>query len=264
MTTTNTTTEAATTAATDAPAASSNSQVSKDAPPAGGSGEPSSTVPAATQGAAPASAEPAQILGDDSAAGSTQGDGKADADKSKPDGQASDAEKPKDGEGKEGEDAEQKPIEYQLTAPEGMEMDADALAVATPIFQEMKATNEQAQALTNIAAGMVSKVMKANADAHNKQVQDWHDATVKEFGAKGKEDFDQKVGIAQKALNKFMSPEERQMIRHYGFGNFPALFRMAHAIGLTMKEDTITTQGNQGDGKEETLGQTWYGNNEAT
>lgn len=266
MTTTNNTVTMTPAADAAAPASSASSTPAQDsnAQPAVGSGEPSSTVSTDAQ----AGASQKDLLTDapkDSAKdAAAQGDKPADTDKSKPDGQSSETDKAKDAEGKEGEDA-QKPVEYQLTAPEGMEIDADALSAAVPILQKHNVPQEAAQELTNVAAGMVSKAMKQVASQHTAKVQEWHDATVKEFGEGGEAEFSKKVGVAQKAMNKFFSEDEKKMVRHYGFGNFPALFRMAYAMGSAMQEDSPNLPaGNQGAGKDKTLGQSWYPEQKAT
>lgn len=238
--------------------AAPQTQVSKDAPAHAGSTEPSSSTSSAGQ-AAPKD----PLFGaKDSDPATAKQDGTSDP---KPGKDASEAEKPKDGEGKEGQEAE-KPIEYQpFTLPEGLEMDADALAAATPVFQKLKATQEDAQSLVNMAGTVVSKTVKHMNDEFAKQVTKWHDATVSEFGKEGEQVFKEKTAVAQRAINKIFSEEERASLSHYGFGNFPGIFRMAHALGMALGEDTgANNTSGAGTGKEDkTLAEIWYPQKEA-
>lgn len=207
---------------------------------------------------APAADKKAQATNDGNPDPNKAQDGDATPDKSKPDGQSSDAEKPKDGEGEEGKtDA----LAYQpsdFVMPEGMELDADAFAAAAPVLKELNVPKEAAQKLVDVAASMVSKAVKTATDAHLQTVENWGSQTKAEFGKGGEAAFDKERAIAQAAINRFMSEDERQQLQHYGLGNFPAVFRMAHALGTMMAEDNLSLPNGQGGGKEETLAEVWY------
>lgn len=255
-TTTATTPAADTTPAANAQAAPAAADATKDSntPPDGAvKTEPSSST-AAPEGGAPA-ADKAQATNSDA---TKEAQGGAESDKSKPDSQSSDADKAKDAEGKEGEPTA---LAYQpsdFTMPEGMELDAEAFEAAAPVLAEHNVPKEAAQKLVDVAATMVSKAIKTATDAHLKQVETWGTQTKEEFGKNGEAAFEKERATAQAAINRFFSEDERQQLQHYGLGNFPAVFRMAHALGTMMAEDNLSLPNGPGSGKEESLADVWY------
>lgn len=256
-TTATTPADSAAPAASAAPAPAADTPKDSNTPPDGaGKTEPSSST-AAPEGGAPAADKTAQATNDGKADPTKAQDGQAPSDKSKPDGQSSDTDKPKDGEGEGKPDA----LPYQpsdFTLPEGMELDADAFAAAAPVLKAHNVPKEAAQELVNVAATMVSKVIKSATDSHLEVVKGWGDQTKEEFGKGGEAAFDKERATAQAAINRFLSAEERQQLQHYGLGNFPAVFRMAHALGTMMAEDRPGIPTGAGGSKEETLAEVWY------
>lgn len=236
-----------------APAAADATKDSKTPPDGAGKTEPSSST-AAPEGGAPAGDKPQANNSD----ATKEAQGGKESDKSKPDSQSSDAEKPKDGEGQEGKDTA---LAYQpsdFTLPEGMELDTAAFEAAVPVLTEHNVPKEAAQKLVDVAASMVSKAIKTATDGHLKVVEGWGAQTKEEFGKGGEAVFDKERATAQAAINKFFSEDERKQLQHYGLGNFPAVFRMAHALGSMMAEDNLSLPNAPGGKKEETLAEVWY------
>lgn len=251
------TTQTATTTDT-APAATATQN--SDAPaPKSGSTEPSSSTSGSGQDAPLVK----QILTDGADDNSDKKDGANPSDANTDDAnkadQSSEGEKSPEDKAKEGEEKDSAPVEYKVVAPEGMELDTETTQKAFPILKKYGVTDEDAQELVNSVAGLVSKTSKQMADQHTAMVTGWYDKTVAEFGADGEAKFTERAAVAQTALNKFMTKEERSLITQYGLGNFPGVFRIAYAAGMAMREDGVSLPSGASGGKgEETLASIWY------
>jgi hypothetical protein len=179
-------------------------------------------------------------------------DDKADkeADKSEDDKDA-DKDADKDGE-KDGDDKDDDkedgdvPEKYEFTMPEGMDLDEAAAEAATPIFKELGLSNEQAQRLVDFYAGERAKLESANYEAWVKAQGEWQDATRADDEVGGKE-FEEKLGIANKALSKYGTPELKDAMLATGAGNHVEFVRFAYRVGKAMSEDAIGSGPGQPD-----------------
>ena len=194
-----------------------------------------------------------------------QGSDQPDADNADKANQPSDDKDPKDtdekdAEGKDKEEGNQdaQPAYSDFTMPEGMELDTEAMNEATPILQELNATQEQAQKMVDVAASMLSKAAKKMADQHNAVVEGWRKETLDIFGKEGETQFMQNVGRAEEVVKHFFNEDQRKVLTHYGLGNHPAFFAMCMAIAQGTGEDRLTSVGGAGAKGEKTLAQTWY------
>lgn len=147
----------------------------------------------------------------------------ADTETDKPEGDEAEEEKPKNA-----------PEAYEFTAPEGVTLDPDAVAEFEPIARELDLTNEQAQKLVDIQAGLVRK----QYEAWDKQVATWvtEVKTDKEIG--GTETKKSLVN-AQAAITKFGTPELKAALDSTKMGNHPELVRVFARIGKAMAEDSF-------------------------
>lgn len=153
-----------------------------------------------------------------------------------------------DGKGDEGKQGEQAPAHvipeaYELTAPDGMTIDADLLTEATPIFKEAGLSNEQAQAILPAAKSLVEKTQQATVqnliDAGNQQRKAWLDAAKADEqigGAKWDASLDS-AGRALDALGHAEGSEFRTALNETGFGNHPEMIRIFARIGEMVGED---------------------------
>lgn len=140
--------------------------------------------------------------------------------------------------GEAGKETSQSNLESyaDFTLPEGMELDEKALEGAAPLFKEIGATQEQAQKLIDIAAGMVQAGAQKQAESFSQIVEDWRKQSEQdsEFGG---DKLEENVRLAQEALNKFGTPELKQLMTDYGIGNNPEVIRFMVKIGKLTKED---------------------------
>ncbi|MCR0998664.1 peptidase [Serratia rubidaea] len=133
------------------------------------------------------------------------------------------------------------PEKYEFSAPEGQELDANALSVFEPIAKELGLSQEQAQKLVDI----YPQLQQQQAEAWSKQVADWGEQ-VKADKEIGGDNFNASVGAAQRALDQFGNPELREYLEASGLGNHPALVRFCAKVGKSMAEDSIVMPNNGG------------------
>lgn len=146
------------------------------------------------------------------------------------------------------------PEKYEFAAPEGQELDANALAVFEPIAKELGLTQEQAQKLVDI----YPQIQQQQAEAWSKQIADWGEQ-VKADKEIGGDKFNASVGLAQRALDQFGNPELREYLNASGLGNHPALVRFCAKVGKSMAEDSFVVP-NQGG--QRSAADILYGNKE--
>ena len=106
------------------------------------------------------------------------------------------------------------PDEYaDFSMPEGIQLDETMLAEALPVFKELELTQTQAQKLVDFQASVKQADAQKQVDAFNQLKTDWREqsASDKEFGG---EAFDENVKLAQSAVNKFGTPELKQLMEH--------------------------------------------------
>lgn len=194
-----------------------------------------------------------------------QGTPTPDADKADDASQSSDDQDTEDTENKDAEGEETKegnqdaqPAYTDFNMPEGMELDAEAMNEATPLLQELNATQEQAQKLVDVAASMLSKAAKKMTDQHNAVVEGWRKETLDVFGKDGDAQFQEKVGRAEEVVKHFFNEDQRSVLTHYGLGNHPAFFAMCMAIAEGTGEDRPFVNAASGEKGEKTLAQIWY------
>jgi hypothetical protein len=153
---------------------------------------------------------------------------KAESDPAKAEGE--DPEGKKDGDDK----PEGAPEKYEFTAPEGVTLDAEAVAEFEPVAREMNLTNEQAQKLVELQTKLVQKQMQQ----WDQTVDGWV-STIKSDQEIGGEGLKQNIALAQRALSQFGTPELKAALDATRMGSHPELVRVFARIGKAMAEDTF-------------------------
>nr|WP_308530021.1 peptidase [uncultured Serratia sp.]DAM25245.1 MAG TPA: stabilization protein [Caudoviricetes sp.] len=133
------------------------------------------------------------------------------------------------------------PEKYEFVAPEGQELDANALSVFEPIAKELGLTQEQAQKLVDI----YPQIQQQQAEAWSKQGEEWREQ-VKSDKEIGGDKYTANVGNAQKALDQFGSPALREYLETTLLGNHPELVRFFAKVGKAVSEDTMVMPNNGG------------------
>ncbi|MGL3999845.1 peptidase [Pantoea eucalypti] len=201
-------------------------------------------TPAATTGGEPA---PAGQEGtpEGQQAGAAKPEGEGAAQKPEGEGEKPEADKPdgkKDGDKK----PEGAPEAYEFKAPEGGELDKEAVSQFEPIARELNLSQEQAQKLVDLYGSKVMpQLMKQQADTWQKQVADWGTA-AKDDAEIGGDKFDGNLTRAKQAMDKFATPQLREFLETTGMGNHPELIRVFVKVGAAMSEDGLVTSNEKG------------------
>lgn len=150
------------------------------------------------------------------------------------------------------------PEKYEFKAPaEGQDIDAEALATFEPVARELGLSQEQAQKLVDIyGKDIVPKLEQKRAEAWQKQTEQWgNDVRAdKEIGG---DKLTANIGMAQKALDQFGTPELRTYLEQTGLGNHPDLVRCFMKVGKSMGEDSMVMASSGG---QRSAAEVLYGN----
>lgn len=148
-----------------------------------------------------------------------------------------------EGEAGEGEPEAVVPEKYELTVSEGFDLDAATLEAATPIFQELGLTNDQAQKLIPVAEGFAQKIVAQVNDEIGAAIRaeraEWLD-TAKADPEIGGDKFDATLVSAAKALDTLGFTKGhpfRALLDTSGLGNHPEMIRAFAKVGRALSED---------------------------
>lgn len=125
-------------------------------------------------------------------------------------------------------------------------MDDAGLKAFSEIARKADLSNDSAQLFLSELAPVMAQRFQDQASAIQQQ---WADAAKadKEFGG---DKFDENLATAQKALDKFGTPELTQFLIDTGLGKHPELIRAFVKVGRAVSEDSLVTgNGSQNTGK---------------
>ncbi|WKG97737.1 peptidase [Klebsiella pneumoniae] len=197
--------------------------------PADGGAAPAASEPSAPgTGSAPQGDQPAQQDGENP---SVDGEGQQEKAENQ-DGEQQKTEKEQKQEGA--------PEKYEFTAAEGVDLDTEALKDFEPVARELNLTNEQAQKLVDAYPKILAGVQQRQADAWQAQTEEWA-ATVKADKEIGGDKLTANLGVAQRALDTFGTPELKEYLNGTGLGNHPELVKAFVKVGKAMSEDGVVT-----------------------
>ena len=142
---------------------------------------------------------------------------------------------------KEGEEKVGAPEAYEdFTLPEGMELDTVAVEAALPVFKELGLTQDQAQKLVDLQAAQLTAAAEAQQVQWDKTNEDWREE-AKADPEFGRANLQGSLAHVKTFLDKFATPEFREMLDDTGLGNRLETLRMFATVGKAMGEDSITT-----------------------
>lgn len=130
-------------------------------------------------------------------------------------------------------------IEYtDFKVPDGYTLTGEHADKFKTLAKEMNLTQEQAQKLVDLDA---QKSM-ASVESIKKATAEWltQAKTDKEIGGDA---FDANLGVANKALETFGTPEFRKMLDVTGFSNHPEVIRTFYKVGKAISEDGFVSGG---------------------
>ena len=130
------------------------------------------------------------------------------------------------------------PVSYEpFELPQGVEVDTAALEEAQSLFAEARLSQPQAQKLVDLYAGKMNELVQRQISAAESRQKAWV-AEVRSDPELGGRRFESARAAAQKALNRFGTPELRRTLDELGVSNSPQLFRFFVRVGQAVSEDS--------------------------
>jgi Sec-independent protein translocase protein TatA len=168
------------------------------------------------------------------------------------------AEEGKQAEKQEGKDKSETgaPEDYvDFKLPEGMTTNAEALTEFKTVAKELNLSQEQAQKLVDLQAKTVQSIGDATQRAWKSTVDTWTKDTIQTLGA----NYQQELRFVAKAIDRFGSPELRQVLNETGIGNHKEIVSLLMKVGKTVSEDSFAN-GKAGASASKSAAQTLYPN----
>jgi len=131
--------------------------------------------------------------------------------------------------------AEGAPETYEFKAPEGQEFDGEFLKVYSEAAKELNLTQDKAQGLIDKLGPVIQQRQMAKISEVQQQWMTDSKAD-KEFGG---EKLEENLGIAKGALEKFGTPELKELLNTSGIGNHPEVIRFFYRAGKALVPDTF-------------------------
>lgn len=158
-----------------------------------------------------------------------------------------------DGEGsKEGGDGgttgePEVPEKYELTMPEGWELDEKGLEELTPIMQKLKATNDQVQAVADIYVKRLAAAREAQLEADRRQVEAWK-KEICDDPEIGGADLNGNLATVSRVLAKYAGPEFVEFLDRSNLGNYPPFVKAMVKMAKDLSDDRFIPDGRAGSG----------------
>lgn len=133
------------------------------------------------------------------------------------------------GKGDEGGDVD--PASYDLTAPEGYDVDPEVESE----FREFAASNKFSKETVGALRGFQVKMIEKQAEQHTAMVADWGNQ-VKADKEIGGANLAVSTAAARAAMQEFFPPDARAILEQTGLGNHPAIVKGMARVGRAMGE----------------------------
>lgn len=129
---------------------------------------------------------------------------------------------------------------YDLKLPENSPLDATHLDEVKAMAKELGLSQEAAQKLVERDNALLSKSQQQTQAMMSEAVARWADDAKadKEIGGAN---LQASITDAKTALDKFGTPEFKNMLNQSGVGNHPELIRLLSKVGKAMREDKMIT-----------------------
>ena len=127
------------------------------------------------------------------------------------------------------------PEVYEFKAAEGQTFDPEFVKGYSEVARELNLTQEAAQTMID----KVGPVLAQQQAAQIAQVRnDWAEASKvdAEFGGTK---FNENLAIAKQSIDKFATPEFKQMLDDTGLGNHPEWIRYCYRVSKAFSPDTF-------------------------
>lgn len=148
-----------------------------------------------------------------------------------------------------------------FAAPEGVELNAEALASFKDAAKADNLSQEAAQRYVDMAAQLVRQQHQKLADDILATRESWVTASKadKEFGG---DKLDASLATAKRGLETYGSPELSKLLAETGLGDHPEIIRAFAKVGATVSEDKLV-DGHKPTRNPATLAERLYPNQNA-
>lgn len=140
---------------------------------------------------------------------------------------------------------QQAPADFELKLPEGFQANQDAVGKFKAAAKVAGLDGPKAQALFDVYAQAEVASVQRQKDEAQKQLEDWKKA-VEGDKDMGGANYQATRASAQKAMEKFASPQLRELMNATGFGEHPEFVRFAAKVGQAISEDNAGATGGGG------------------
>lgn len=225
-------------AATSAPVAA--------AAPAAGAGAPN---PGDTTQAKPGEASASASTGTDATKGTPAAPAEGDKKDAEP---AKAADSTKDtAKDAEKDTAAEKDAPLELKLPDGFVKDEVVLGEFQGLAKELGLKGEHAQKLVDLHVKMQESFIAQVQQEQAAQAAEWRKQVESDTATYGKQPYEAIVATATRAMERYGTPELRQVLNDTGLGNHPALIKFVYGIGKSMREDSVAGTSGPGAGSRE-------------
>lgn len=138
--------------------------------------------------------------------------------------------------GGEAEAHESTPVDIEVKLPDNVPVDAAVLSEFKAVAKDLKLDSAGAQRLIDLQVKATENFAKVADETWQRTKAEWATAAKgdKEYGGP---QFDASIKFARTAVEKFATPEFKQMLSDFGFGDHPELIRFMVRVGKAIAED---------------------------
>ncbi|OUO94729.1 hypothetical protein [Cloacibacillus sp. An23] len=128
------------------------------------------------------------------------------------------------------------PERYELKMPDGWTLDEEGLAELTPIMHELKASNEQVQAVADLYIRRMSAARERQMAAERETVKSWREE-LKNDAEIGGAKYEENLASVKKMLIKYGSEDFYNYLDDSGLGNYPPFVKVMVKIARELEDD---------------------------
>ena len=143
-----------------------------------------------------------------------------------------------EGDSDKSDKADEEQVEYELKAPEGLELDEQAVEAFLPVAQRLKLSNEDAQELTDLHAKALKHQNEQTLQRHIGMVDGWSKETAADPEIGG-DKLEETVRLGDAALKHAFDAETVKLLTHFGLLNHPGFIRGMRSFGQIVTDDNF-------------------------
>ena len=136
-----------------------------------------------------------------------------------------------------------------VKAPEGVDLDKNALEKFAPVAEELNLSQDGLQRMTDL----YGEIVKDAAEVQTKNLIEMEDGwmkTIDEDSELGGDGRDEKLKNVTRATEKFGTEAFKEMLNTTRYGNHPEMVRFLKRVGDALDEDGVVTSKSAGRGQQ--------------